>query len=328
MAPRTMGGRRALALLAATALLLLASTASAGAVRDDTYYRELGVAVDAAPQEVQHAGTAADSCARAPNRCQLTPRPRARCAPLAQIKKAYRRLALRWHPDKNPQDQATAEAKFLRISNAYQILSNAALRRVYDANGLDGSRAASGGRPGAGGGAGAGGSSGGGFRAFQFRSADSIFQDVFGDEDPFADFFEGGVDPTEADAAGGAADGDAQMTRRGGSFTEVTKTRTITRTSTVDGQQRSFSRSHSTTNPDGHTVTKRASQRNTEDGREVKTAAIEERRADGQRRYELKQMVDGEYKHYDARHDPDGDDAAATRHSRGEGSTQRRHKEL
>lgn len=61
MAPRTMGGRRALALLATTALLLLASTASVGAVRDDTYYRELGVAVDAAPQEVQHAGTAADS---------------------------------------------------------------------------------------------------------------------------------------------------------------------------------------------------------------------------------------------------------------------------
>eukprot|EP01052_Picozoa_sp_SAG31_P000635 SAG31_NODE_18_length_35375_cov_22.525315_16_plen_649_part_00 len=51
-----------------------------------------------------------------------------------QIKKAYRRLALRDHPDKNPGDKA-AEARFKAISTAYQVLSDAALRKKYDAYG-------------------------------------------------------------------------------------------------------------------------------------------------------------------------------------------------
>lgn len=40
------------------------------------------------------------------------------------IKKAYRRSALRWHPDKNPQDPKTAEEKFKEIQCAYEILSD------------------------------------------------------------------------------------------------------------------------------------------------------------------------------------------------------------
>lgn len=51
------------------------------------------------------------------------------------IKKAYRKLALRWHPDKNsetPEQQAAAEKKFKDISESYTVLSDATKRRRYD----------------------------------------------------------------------------------------------------------------------------------------------------------------------------------------------------
>ena len=51
-----------------------------------------------------------------------------------QIKKAYRQLALRWHPDKNPGD-ADANAKFQEISKAYAVLSDAKKRKYYDETG-------------------------------------------------------------------------------------------------------------------------------------------------------------------------------------------------
>jgi len=38
------------------------------------------------------------------------------------IKKSYRRLALKWHPDKNPNDQELATQKFKEISEAYEVL--------------------------------------------------------------------------------------------------------------------------------------------------------------------------------------------------------------
>jgi hypothetical protein len=50
-----------------------------------------------------------------------------------EIKKAYRRLALKYHPDKNHGDKI-AEAKFKELANAYEILSNPEQRRVYDGN--------------------------------------------------------------------------------------------------------------------------------------------------------------------------------------------------
>jgi DnaJ homolog subfamily B member 11 len=56
-----------------------------------------------------------------------------------QIKRAYRKLALKYHPDKNKGDQKAA-GNFAEISNAYEVLSNKEKRRVYDQYGEDGVR--------------------------------------------------------------------------------------------------------------------------------------------------------------------------------------------
>ncbi|MDD3440055.1 MAG: molecular chaperone DnaJ [Kiritimatiellae bacterium] len=53
-----------------------------------------------------------------------------------QIKKAYRKLAMKYHPDRNPGD-AAAEEKFKEATEAYEILSNADLRQRYDQFGWD-----------------------------------------------------------------------------------------------------------------------------------------------------------------------------------------------
>ncbi len=49
-----------------------------------------------------------------------------------EIKKAYRKLAVKWHPDKNPNNKAAAEEKFKKISEAYAVLSDAKKREQYD----------------------------------------------------------------------------------------------------------------------------------------------------------------------------------------------------
>ncbi|NXM89073.1 DNJB8 protein, partial [Oenanthe oenanthe] len=48
------------------------------------------------------------------------------------IKKSYHKLALKWHPDKNPKNKAEAEKKFKEIVEAYEILSNPQKRSLYD----------------------------------------------------------------------------------------------------------------------------------------------------------------------------------------------------
>merc|ERR1712151_1221921 len=55
-----------------------------------------------------------------------------RNATLDMIKKAYRRLALLWHPDKNPDNEAEADKMFRRLSEAYSVLSDKAERDRYD----------------------------------------------------------------------------------------------------------------------------------------------------------------------------------------------------
>ncbi|CAE8734115.1 unnamed protein product, partial [Polarella glacialis] len=57
----------------------------------------------------------------------------ARDATIEQIKKAYRRLALLWHPDKNPDNEDEAEEMFRKISEAYTALSDSGIRNRYNA---------------------------------------------------------------------------------------------------------------------------------------------------------------------------------------------------
>lgn len=84
----------------------------------------------------------------------------------AEIKKAYRRLAMKFHPDRNPDDQS-AEEKFKEAKAAYDVLSDARKRAAYDQFGHAGVDAA------AAAGAGAYSTRGGNFS--------DIFDDVFGD---------------------------------------------------------------------------------------------------------------------------------------------------
>ena len=81
-----------------------------------------------------------------------------------EIKKAYRRLAMKYHPDRNPDDKE-ASAKFQELSEAYEILSDSQKRQAYDQFGHAGVD-------------GQGGFGGGGAGAGSFSD---IFGDVFGD---------------------------------------------------------------------------------------------------------------------------------------------------
>ncbi|KAL3582812.1 hypothetical protein D5086_017144 [Populus alba] len=54
------------------------------------------------------------------------------------MKKAYKRLAMKWHPDKNPVNKKEAEAKFKLISEAYDVLSDPNKRQIYDLYGEEG----------------------------------------------------------------------------------------------------------------------------------------------------------------------------------------------
>ena len=54
-----------------------------------------------------------------------------------EIKKAYRKLAIKYHPDRNP-DDANAEEKFKEAAEAYSILSDPQKRQQYDQFGFDG----------------------------------------------------------------------------------------------------------------------------------------------------------------------------------------------
>ena len=87
-----------------------------------------------------------------------------------EIKKAYRKAAIQYHPDKNPGDKQ-AEEKFKEAAEAYDVLSNPDKRARYDQFGHAGMSGA------AGGGGGFGGFSGGGF---SMEDIFSQFGDIFG----------------------------------------------------------------------------------------------------------------------------------------------------
>ncbi len=96
-----------------------------------------------------------------------------------EIKKAYRKVAMQHHPDRNPGDKA-AEEKFKEAAEAYEILSDADKRAQYDRFGHQAFG------PGRGGG---GGFNGGGMNMDDIFSN---FGDIFGDDSPFGSFFGGG----------------------------------------------------------------------------------------------------------------------------------------
>ena len=54
------------------------------------------------------------------------------------IKQQYKKLARKWHPDKNPNNKETAENKFKELSEAYEVLSDPEKRKVYDMHGDEG----------------------------------------------------------------------------------------------------------------------------------------------------------------------------------------------
>ena len=104
-----------------------------------------------------------------------------------QIKKAYRKMALKYHPDKNPDDKQ-AEAKFKEVSEAYEVLSDESKRKVYDQYGKEGMQNQ-----------GFGGFQGSGFSSMEeaLKTFMGAFGGSGGGDSIFESFFGGGMDGSE-----------------------------------------------------------------------------------------------------------------------------------
>ena len=116
-----------------------------------------------------------------------------RSATAEELKKAYRKLAIKYHPDKNPGDKA-AEEKFKEVSLAYEVLSDPEKRRQYDQLGPEAYTSH--------------GTAGGGGGGADFRHAQDIFSQFFGGGVSFEDLFGGGGGGGRRRAYNGPVDGD------------------------------------------------------------------------------------------------------------------------
>jgi len=111
------------------------------------------------------------------------------------LKKAYRKLAMQYHPDRNP-DNKEAEEKFKEAAEAYEILSDDDKKARYDRFGHEGVR-------------------GSGFGSQGFSDINDIFShfsDIFGGASIFDDFFGGGQRRTRSRGSRGVAGSDLKVT--------------------------------------------------------------------------------------------------------------------
>jgi len=93
-----------------------------------------------------------------------------RTAAVDEIKSAYRKAALKWHPDRSPENKSEAEVKFRECTEAYSVLSDTQKRQIYDTYGHAGLSSSGAGQ---------------GFDRTVFQDFHDIFGDFFGFEDLF-----------------------------------------------------------------------------------------------------------------------------------------------
>src|SRR4029077_17521748 len=110
-----------------------------------------------------------------------------RTAAVDEIKSAYRKAALKWHPDRNPENKTDAEVKFRECTEAYSVLSDGQKRQIYDTYGHAGLSSSGAGQ---------------GFDHTVFQD----FHDIFGDFFGFEDLFGGGGSRRGRSRAHGGAD--------------------------------------------------------------------------------------------------------------------------